>query len=131
MALRNAICRCGGWSSQWVKYAASSRLLATLSGSSCATRRRSSSIDTPSKYSRAVVTVLRHYNRSICQNTGPQDRGYSPPSLHRLMKQPRRVETVTQCGMSPVPLEASRQTLSVDPLTSPRELDEGSAPTQV
>lgn len=75
MALRKAICRCGGWSWQCVKYAASSRLRLTLSGSSCATRRRSSSIDTPSKYSRVDVTVLRHYNKLVCEKNTTQDNG--------------------------------------------------------
>jgi hypothetical protein len=47
------------------------------------------------------------------------------------MKQLRKVTTVTQSGMSPVPLEASLQTLSGDPPTTLRELDEGSALTWV
>jgi hypothetical protein len=41
---------------------ARARLLLTLSGSSCVERRLSSSIDTPSKYPRAEVTVWRHCN---------------------------------------------------------------------
>lgn len=67
IALQSAICKCAGWRSQCVKYAASSRLRRTSSGFSCATRRRSSSILTPRRYSRAAVSVSRHYgtNRKV------------------------------------------------------------------
>ena len=60
IALRSAIWRWGGCNLQWVKYAASSRFLRILSGASCWTRRRSSSIETPRRYSLAIATSSRH-----------------------------------------------------------------------
>lgn len=61
IALRSAICVCAGCNLQCVKYAASSRLLFTSLGSDSATRRRSSSRETPRRYSRVDVTSDRHY----------------------------------------------------------------------
>lgn len=65
IALLSAICRCAGCSVQCAKYAASSseRFVASgelESGEEVVMRRRSSSRETPRRYSREVVTVSRH-----------------------------------------------------------------------
>lgn len=110
-----------------MKYAASSRPLLMLSGSSLATRRRSSSIETPSKYSRAVVTVSRHYIKGHKQRTSTRRRRRLPLWPLRLSKQPQIVAIAGQTGISSAPRVILHPTRHEVPLITLREFGEGTA----